>query len=50
MTQNVVLKKSMSTSGQSGDASDDSWKQASSIYEFKATDIDGKAVDMSKYK
>ena len=30
--------------------SDESWKNAQSIYEFKATDIDGNLVEMSKYK
>jgi len=28
----------------------DNWKNAQSIYEFKAPDIDGKIVDLSKYK
>jgi hypothetical protein len=28
----------------------DNWKNAHSIYEFKAPDIDGNIVDLSKYK
>ena len=28
----------------------DNWKNAQSIYEFKAPDIDGNIVDLSKYK
>lgn len=31
-------------------ASDDSWKTAQTIYEFKAKDIDGNLVDFSQYK
>jgi hypothetical protein len=36
-------KKNMATSG-------DSWKNAKSIYEFQAKDIDGNLVEMSRYK
>lgn len=32
------------------DNSDNSWKNAKTIYEFKAKDIDGNQVDLSKYK
>jgi hypothetical protein len=28
----------------------DNWKNAQSIYEFKASDINGNIVDLSKYK
>ena len=28
----------------------DSWKSASSIYEFKVNDIDGNEVSLEKYK
>jgi hypothetical protein len=28
----------------------DAWKHAKTIYEFQAPDIDGKLVDLSKYK
>ena len=31
-------------------AADDNWKHAKTIYEFSAKDIDGKEVDLSKYK
>ena len=31
-------------------ASDNSWKEAKTIYEFKANNIDGELVDLSKYK
>ena len=30
--------------------SKDSWKNAKSIYEFKANDIDGNEVSLEKYK
>lgn len=29
---------------------DDDWKNAKTIYEFTAKDIDGKEIDLSKYK
>jgi hypothetical protein len=32
------------------DSTSDSWKNAKTIYEFSATDIDGNLVDLSKYK
>jgi hypothetical protein len=31
-------------------AADENWKHAKTIYEFSAKDIDGKDVDLSKYK
>ena len=31
-------------------AADENWKHAKTIYEFSAKDIDGKEVDLSKYK
>lgn len=31
-------------------SSDESWKNAKSIYEFKAKDIEGNEIDLSKYK
>lgn len=31
-------------------SNDESWKNAKAIYEFKANDIDGNLIDLSKYK
>ncbi|KAL3209217.1 hypothetical protein MRX96_009218 [Rhipicephalus microplus] len=39
----VLARKTMATA-------DDSWKDASSIYDFSAVDIDGNEVSLDKYK
>lgn len=46
----VLNLHSTSSHGKDSEASKDSWKDASSIYDFTAIDIDGKEVALSKYK
>lgn len=48
-TGNLANKKAEENNNMAA-ASDESWKNAKTIYEFKAKDIDGKEVDLSKYK
>ena len=43
-----LFKRELST--KMATASGESWKNAKTVYEFQAKDIDGNLVDLSKYK